>query len=91
MSVQRIQVFVDGRPVRALAGERVVDAVRRHQPSLAADLERSRAWVADGRGEPVGIHGALEEGERLYVRKAVEEPGPEGAAEPVAGPRGGVL
>jgi adenosine deaminase len=69
---RRIEVFVDGHPVRALSGERVVDAVRRHQPSLAADLERSRAWVADGRGEPMGIHGALEEGERLYVRRRAE-------------------
>jgi hypothetical protein len=65
----RLEVFVDGRAVSALAGERVVDAVRRTNPAAAAALERRRAWVADDHGEPVGIHGALEGGERLWVRR----------------------
>ena len=58
----RIEVLVDGRAVLALPGERVVDAVRRTNPAAATALDRRRAWVADDRGEPVGIHGALEGG-----------------------------
>ncbi|MFN2433105.1 MAG: adenosine deaminase [Gemmatimonadota bacterium] len=77
----RLEVWVDDRPVHALPGERVLDAVRRRSPAAAADLERDRAWVADGRGEPVGIHGALEGGQRLYVRRG----GPDGAADFPAG------
>ncbi|HEY7531064.1 MAG TPA: adenosine deaminase [Gemmatimonadota bacterium] len=65
----RLEVSVDGRRVLAVAGERVLDAVRRMSPAAAADLERRRAWVADDAGEPVGIHGALEGGERLWVRR----------------------
>ena len=37
-----------------------------HKPALARAI---RAWVADARGDRVGLGGALTDGARLYIRR----------------------
>lgn len=63
---RRITVYVDDRPRRLFLGLRVRHAIGH---SEVRRVELGEAAVEDGRGNRVGLDGALYDGERLYVRR----------------------
>lgn len=48
-----VRVFVNGRGIDVPAGETALDAVRRADPSMAAEVAAGERIVTDSRGLPV--------------------------------------
>lgn len=71
---RQITFFVNDRPFTRWYGATVEHAVIAYDQRILKDIRTLRAWVVDGRGERVGLGGALENGARLYIRYADERP-----------------
>lgn len=66
----RFTVFVNGNPVELYHGMTVKHALIGHDHSLYKACLEGRAEVRDENGCRVGLEGALEEGDRVFVREA---------------------
>jgi hypothetical protein len=70
----RIKVHVNGKAVWISPAFSVRHALLAYDEDSLADVTSGEAYVADARGNEVGLDGALFDGMRLYVRDAeVEE------------------
>ncbi len=68
---ERIKVFVNGKQLSISPAFSVRHAVLAYDEDALADVIAGEAYVADARGNEVGLDGALFDGMHLYV-KSVE-------------------
>ena len=72
-----MRVFVNATPIDLEPGTDVREAVRAHDPALAARLAAGEAYVTDGRGIELAADAGLADGSILRVvvsaRRGVEE------------------
>jgi|HubBroStandDraft_6_1064221.scaffolds.fasta_scaffold635365_2 hypothetical protein len=55
MASDNCKIFVNGIPVDALHGEKVIDAIQRWDASVAEQLRTGGRALADSRGLPAGM------------------------------------
>ena len=68
---ERVKVFVNGKQLWISPTFSVRHALLAYDEDALADVIAGEAYVADARGNEIGLEGALFDGMRLYV-KSVE-------------------
>lgn len=70
---ERIKVFVNGKQLWISPAFSVRHALLAYDEDSLADVIAGEAYVADARGNEVGLDGALFDGMRLYVKSVETE------------------
>jgi len=69
MTEERMQIFVNDRPVILYRGMQVRHALIACEESFYKAAKEGAVTVEDENGFAVGLEGALHEGARLYIKK----------------------
>jgi len=69
---RRITFYVNEQPYERWYGATVEHAVIAYDQDVLKDIRAGKAWVADARGNRVGLGGTLEEGASLKIKFGYE-------------------